>query len=777
MTRAPHIPGCIPADYLARVRDAAAGRWTPEILTAVGGIPQEVLDGKHHPCPHCGGRDRFRLIDAEAGAVLCNQCFNERNGDGFSTLMWLTGVDFPEAVRRVGNYLGIPSTNGHNGHHADPLDAFCRSKRVPRDSAIAYGATVAGDAVEFPSWYPDGTPASTFTVKPSSTSDKQRKGLWPKGGKAGLFLPVVDGKARLPTAGETWHILEGVKDAAALHGLGYLAVGLPTCQMSTKFAKGFRGAHVVLAPDLDSAGQDGADKTAARLYRLAASVRIARLPGEIVASDGKDVRDILAMPDGEQLVREAIEQATEWTPPKQDVDLSDHNNPLVLAIAAGRTEAANAKRLIDQHGRDAHWCDPWSKWLVWDGKRWAVDDQRRICTLAKLVAADLWREAGDLSAKAEDDNEIRAMLSFVKSSNGATGIRNMIDLARSEPGIPILATALDTDHWLLNVANGTLDLRTTKLRPHERGDFITKLSPVSYDIDAECPTWRQFLQRILPDETLRNYVRRLAGYCLTGAIREHVLPICWGTGANGKSTLLDVLLELLGDYAAKAPSDLLLAQRDDTHPTALADLHGKRLVTCVETGDGRRLAETLVKEMTGGDRITARRMREDYWTFTATHKLILATNHKPTVRGTDYAVWRRLKLIPFAVTIPEAEQDRSLKDKLLAELPGILNWALLGCVDWQANGLGEPDVIRNATESYRDEMDVVGAFIAECCLLGRQHEATATSLFQAYRDWCERNGEYPTNQRRFGMQLTERGIEAKRGTGGRTIRVGVGLRE
>lgn len=440
----------------------------------------------------------------------------------------------------------------------------------------------------------------------------------------------------------------------------------------------------------------------------------------------------------------------------------------------GRTDAANARRLAAKYGTDIRWCDPWQKWLVWDGKRWAMDDERRIDELAKDVSAELWGDMTAASLKGDKDT-IRAMMGFCKSSNAANGVRNLLALARSESGVPILPSALDTDPWLLNVQNGTIDLRTGKLRPHNRADLITKLATVTHDDNADCLLWRAFLSRIIPDESLRSYVRRLAGYCLTGAIREHVLPICWGTGANGKSTLLDVLLALVGDYGHKAPSDLLLAARDDTHPTAMAGLHGKRLVACVETGDGRRLAETLVKEMTGGDKITARRMREDYWTFTATHKLLLATNHKPVVRGTDYAVWRRLKLIPFAVTIPDDEQDTELKDKLLAELPGILNWAILGCVEWQADGLGEPEEIRTATASYRDEMDTIGAFVAESCILGSTYEATAADLFKAYRAWCERTGEHATNQRRFGMQLTERGIDSRRGTGGKIMRVGIGM--
>jgi putative DNA primase/helicase len=248
----------------------------------------------------------------------------------------------------------------------------------------------------------------------------------------------------------------------------------------------------------------------------------------------------------------------------------------------------------------------------------------------------------------------------------------------------------------------------------------------------------------------------LCGYALTGSVSEQVLPVLYGTGANGKSTVLNALLTALGDYGMQAAPDLLVAKRG-SHPTELADLFGMRFVASIEVEDGSRLAESLVKQLTGGDRIKARRMRQDFWEFEPTHKVLMACNHKPQVRGTDNAIWRRLRLLPFTETIPPAEQDRDLPEKLRFELPGILAWAVEGCLEWRREGLQAPEEVRQATGAYRAEMDVLGAFLRECCELGAEHNEAAKDLYAAYIRWCDDGGERPETKRKFGSRLTERG--------------------
>ncbi|MDP8952545.1 MAG: phage/plasmid primase, P4 family, partial [Actinomycetota bacterium] len=251
--------------------------------------------------------------------------------------------------------------------------------------------------------------------------------------------------------------------------------------------------------------------------------------------------------------------------------------------------------------------------------------------------------------------------------------------------------------------------------------------------------------------------------------------ILYGPGANGKSTLINVVLEMLGGYGKQAAPDLLMAKHG-AHPTELADLFGARLVAAQETEDGRRLAEGLVKQLTGGDRIKARYMRQDFWEFDPTHKVWLATNHKPEIRGTDHAIWRRIRLIPFDVIIPKEEQDPRLPEKLRSELPGILAWAIEGCLAWQREGLGEPPEVRAATEGYRAEQDVLAAFFEECCVIREGTWAPFKDLYAAYAAWAEDSGEKPESKRKFGSRLKERGMEPDHGTDNIAIRHGIGLR-
>lgn len=355
---------------------------------------------------------------------------------------------------------------------------------------------------------------------------------------------------------------------------------------------------------------------------------------------------------------------------------------------------------------------------------------------------------------------------FITNSNGNKGVQNMIALARSEPGIAIVPSDLDKNPFLLGVANGTLDLKTGELRTPRREDYITKLSPVAYDANAPCDLWQQFLTKILDnDDELVGFIKRLCGYCLTGDVREQVLPILYGSGSNGKSTFLKALHEVLGDYAMKATESLLFEKAKDGHPTNVADLAGKRLAITNETRDGVLFAEARVKELTGGDTIRARRMREDNWEFAPTHKILIATNHKPPVSGRENAIWRRLKLVPFDVKIADGEQDKELANKLKAEYPGILRWMVEGCLEWQANGLRTPSRVEIATAGYRRSEDVFGTFLETCCVMDAEAAEGATELLDAYKEFT---GDRSMTARKLAMLLDEHGLHRDRITNGPT---------
>jgi putative DNA primase/helicase len=357
----------------------------------------------------------------------------------------------------------------------------------------------------------------------------------------------------------------------------------------------------------------------------------------------------------------------------------------------------------------------------------------------------------------------------------------MVALARSESGIPVTVDQLDRNPWLLNVNNGVLDLRTGDLRSHRRQDLMTRFAPVRYDPEATCPTWLAFLDRIMNgNQNLIQFLQRAIGYTLTGSARERVLFMLHGGGANGKSTLLETISTLLGDYAKSTRAETLLVKTyDGGIPNDLAALKGARFVSTSETEDGKRLAEALVKALTGGDTISARFLRGEFFTFRATFKLWLATNHKPTIRGSDNAIWDRIKLIPFEIRIPDEEQDKELPAKLQLEQPGILAWAIRGCLDWQRlHGLGEPLEVRVATANYRQDMDVVATFIEDCCVAANGAQVPAKQLYDAYRSWCEQSGERPVTQKTFGLRLQEKGFRPGRArSNGEQFRtwIGVGL--
>ena len=448
----------------------------------------------------------------------------------------------------------------------------------------------------------------------------------------------------------------------------------------------------------------------------------------------------------------------------------------------GDTDMGNAQRLFDRDGRNMLFVREVG-WHAWGGFRWMFNEagaKRLADALPKWVLA----EAAELLVKAaaEQDNRQRtalndmatALQSWAKKCEKAATIDAALQML--ERRLIVEPTEADADHFLLAVANGTLDLRTGQLRPSRRGDFITRGSDIRFDPAATCPTFIRFMERIFrAHPEVIPFLRRAIGYTLTGDTREQCVFIAHGDGSNGKSTLVKVLEWILGDYAKQAAPDLLLTKTGDRHPTEIADLRGARLVATVETGEGRRLAESLLKQMSGGDKLKGRYMRRDFFEFDPTFKVWLATNHKPAIRGTDHGIWRRIRLIPFAETIGDDEKDPALPAKLKAELPGILAWAVRGCLEWQRDGLKPPEVVTVATNAYRAEQDVLAAFLEECCVVNRRAEARAADLYRAYTDWCERTGEYAEKQRKFGESLTERGFERDKGTAGARIYRGIGL--
>jgi putative DNA primase/helicase len=347
------------------------------------------------------------------------------------------------------------------------------------------------------------------------------------------------------------------------------------------------------------------------------------------------------------------------------------------------TELGCARRLAARFGGRLRHIGAWGKWLVWDERRWAVDSTGQPARWAKVIARGLTNEAMAIA----DDNTRKAKLALARKLESAASIRGVLHLASSEPGIAITPDDVDADPFLLNCTNGTVDLRTLTLHPHDPADLLTKMTGAAYDPRAAGTEWDEFLARVQPDEAMRTYLARLTGHALEGRVTAHLLPIFAGSGANGKSTYVNAVTAALGDYAGPADPDLLTARTFDAHPTGVADLFGKRLAILHETDAGRRLAEGTVKRLTGGDRIKARRMREDFWSFEPSHTFLMLTNHRPLVSGQDEGIWRRLRLVPWDVVIPVDQRDEELGDRLALELDAILTWLVSGYRGWKTEDL------------------------------------------------------------------------------------------
>ncbi|MDA7929112.1 phage/plasmid primase, P4 family [Mariniblastus sp.] len=439
------------------------------------------------------------------------------------------------------------------------------------------------------------------------------------------------------------------------------------------------------------------------------------------------------------------------------------------------TDNASAVKFVDRYMQEMRYVYSWKKWLFWDGRRWNLKQgDNKVGDKSRLFASSIWSEVelawenGDESA---DD-----YVKFAQTSNKKERIKAVIDLAAYDQRVAINHDQLDSDPYLFNALNGTYDLRSNTFREHQREDLVTQVANVKFDEAAECPLWLQMLEHIFNgDQLLIHYVQSLLGYSLSGITDEHILPICYGSGNNGKSTLWNTIAEIFGDYSVLVSQDLLMPSKDQ-HPTEIADLYGRRFVAVSEPEQNRSLAESRVKDMTGDQILKARRMREDFWEFVPTHTFWLSTNHKPKITGTDAGIWRRVKLIPFTVDLSDVVKvDKGFPDKLRAEYSGILNWCIAGWKSYQLHGLNEPKVVVDATAEYRSSEDVFGEFLRETYIENSGFMIGATEAFQSYQAWGGK-----MNKQAFSGEMTKR-FEKAKGTvapyRGKWLYRGIGLPE
>ena len=553
-------------------------------------------------------------------------------------------------------------------------------------------------------------------------------------------------------------LVEGEKCAQALIELGIVATtamhGANAPVDKTDWTP-LAGKAVLIWPDRDKPGWEYAVQAAQAILSAGAKTCHILYPPE-EAAEGWDAADAVA---------EGFDVAAFLAhgPRVQVHDIADPGEPVIGADeSVWGTEDALALAFTRRYHRDWRYVAAWGRWLVWDGRRWRNEET--------LAATDLIRGVCRHAALQADNPKLAAKL----ATSGTVG--GVERLARADRRHAATTAEWDADPWLLNTPGGVVDLRTGRLRAHDRADRMTKITTATPG--GDCPTWRRFLAEVTGgDADLQAYLQRVSGYCLTGSTREHALFFLYGTGANGKSVFVNTLATILGDYAASAPMDTFMEARGDRHPTDMAGLRGARFVSSIETEQGRRWNESKVKAITGGDKVSARFMRQDFFEYTPQFKLVIAGNHKPAIRNVDEAMKRRLHLIPFTITVPPERRDKHLQQKLLAERDGILAWALEGCLAWQRLGrLDPPPQVVAATEEYFEAEDALGRWLEERCVREANAKSLTAELFTDWKQWAEAAGEFVGSQRRFSDLLITRGVEKWRNAAGIRGFRGVGLK-
>lgn len=436
------------------------------------------------------------------------------------------------------------------------------------------------------------------------------------------------------------------------------------------------------------------------------------------------------------------------------------------------TDVGNAARLVAAANGRIRYVHGWSRWIVFRDGRWIIDTGDALVTeFAKQVSRSMFGRAAQLTGHDRDE-----LWKWAKQSEGASKLANMIRLARGITEVLVQHEDLDAHPMLLNTLNGTVDLTTGELRPHNPDDLLTMQAPVMFDAAANAPLWRDCLERWQPDPAQRDYLQRVAGSGITGYPVEHFF-INLGTGANGKSRFFGAIAQVLGDYYVVPHKSMLVAQRYEQHDTVKADLRGTRLAVGAETQQDDRLNAAQIKDLTGGDSLRARRMREDPWRFSPTWTLFLHTNHRPRISDTSEGIWRRVRLIDWPETIPPNQRDPQLADKLATEGPGILNWLIKGALSYTRRGLLEPDTIAAATAAWRAEEDKIGRFLHDCTIQLPNAQVTAHALHAAFQTWCTDHGEASETPKALGLALGKRGFESTRvGRRRKTTWVGLDLR-
>jgi putative DNA primase/helicase len=440
-----------------------------------------------------------------------------------------------------------------------------------------------------------------------------------------------------------------------------------------------------------------------------------------------------------------------------------------------RTDAGNAELFAALNGKRLRYDHQRKRWLVWNRHWWTEDKKGTVQLFAKAAARNRRKRSEDI----EDDDQRRYEAKWAFNSESRHRLDSMLALARAEPELATTGGNWDSDPWLLGVANGVLDLRTGILRDGKPEEHITLHTNIPFDPDAQCPQYEKFIMDISGgDKELADYIQRCLGYSLTGETSEQCMFDCYGEGANGKSTLIETIRYVLGDYAYNAPFATFEKKARSGIPNDVAAMAGRRFISAGETDEGVRLNESRMKALTGGDAIAARKLYGEWFEFAMRGKIWLAFNHKPEIVDDSHGMWRRIRLIPFTRKFDANSADKHLKEKLQAEAAGILAWLVRGCLDWQRRELGEPPIVTQATEAYRAESDTVGSFISDCCVIGPNESVSSRKLLDKYENWAAENGVEKMSRRIVSRRLESRGFKrAREGHERNRVFSGIGLKD
>jgi putative DNA primase/helicase len=704
--------------------DRIAEAVSPDQLARVLGAAK-VGTGWRCPSPdHDDGDPSFSFFrDGGRTAGKCHGCGLGGSPVSLAAAVWRMQPN--DAAERLVRELGIHV--GVNGNGMKP-EIIATYDYTDEDGALLYQVVRFGPKKDFRQRRPDGKGGWTWKL-----GDVRR---------VPYRLPRVVEAVALD---RTIYVVEGEKDVSAIEYAG----GVATCnpggagKWQAWCSDPLQGARVTIVADQDKPGRAHARQVAAALEGVATSAVI------VEPKSGKDAADHLAAGFGlDDFVRPTAE------PPADDRGNDSPQEPTL-------TDTGNAARLTALHGSRLHYIAPWGRWIVCatDGF-WDIDHRD---VQVRELAKDVGHQLKDEAATEPDDERAKKLFSYGLASLNARGIGGMVDLSRGIEGIPLDHEQLDRDGWLLGTENGVIELRTGEHRPAQPADLMTMRCPVPWDGDAVAPRWERALEEWFPDPEVRAYVQRVAGSVLVGAQRDHVFVIHYGVGGNGKGTFTRALQAVLGPLSTEIHLSLLIQTRRDEHDTVKADLFRARLALATEVDRRVKLAEASVKNLTGGDRIRAHRMREDPWAFDPTHSLWLQTNHLPEISGRDTGIWRRIRVVKWERTFAAGDQDHGLDDTLRGEAPGILRWLVDGCLAWQEEGLHEPEAVIRETLAYRHAEDTFARFAADVGLVFRPGlRIQAQELQELLAEWAEGEGITPP-RRDMGEWLRDGGARKKQG--------------